>query len=73
MIVIPFWLMWMLSPQNIKHYSGPMQTAFIGALATDVVGLYWIITRDLFPYGNSKPRRGLNSEEDEIDGEANGE
>lgn len=73
MIIIPFWLMRMLSPANIKHYSEHMQVAFMGALATDVIGLYAIITRNLFPQANNSLKRELDSEEDETDTEANAE
>jgi hypothetical protein len=51
MVVIPFWLMWILSPINIKNYSERMQGAFLAALASDVLGLCWVVTRDLFPQG----------------------
>ncbi|MGB3518030.1 MAG: hypothetical protein WBA43_16355 [Elainellaceae cyanobacterium] len=52
MVVIPFWLMWLLSPGNIDKYEEEMQGALLGALASNVLGLCWIITRDLFPQGS---------------------
>ena len=57
MSIVPFWLMALLSlPIFIerKIYSGSMQAAFLAALVSDYVGLYYIVTSDLFPKGRRK-------------------
>jgi hypothetical protein len=64
MIFIPFWLMWTLSPINAKQYSERMQGAFLAALASDVMGLCWIVTRDLFPQGKESYRKQDNESND---------
>lgn len=54
MSIAPFWLMALLSLPafNVKEaYSEKMQAAFLTALASDFIGLYYVITRDLFPKG----------------------
>lgn len=51
MVIIPFWLMGILLPGNAKHYSERMQGAFLAALASNVLGLCWVVTRDLYPKG----------------------
>lgn len=64
MVVIPFWFMWILSPPNTRHYSERMQGAFLGAFATNVLGLAVIVARDLF--SNGKDSHGKESKpEDE--------
>lgn len=66
MSIAPFWLMALLSlPAFDKRpYSDAMQAAFLTALVSDFVGLYYVITRDLFPQGkaSSNPiqRHSLN-------------
>jgi hypothetical protein len=56
MYVIPCWLLLMLSVSVIKHpllnnsaFSEKVQLALLGTLATDVLGLCFLVTRDLFP------------------------
>ncbi|NJL54694.1 hypothetical protein HC928_05485 [bacterium] len=61
-VVIPFWLMWILSPTNSRNYSERMQAAFLAALASDVLGLCWIVTRDLFPQGNELSNEDIEGE-----------
>lgn len=55
MYFIPLWLMGILSlpAVNITAYSEKMQLMFLGALASDVVGLCYVVTKDLFPKGSS--------------------
>lgn len=61
--LIPIWLMILLSLPvfNIKPYSEKMQLGFLAALATDVVGLFYVVTRDLFPSGNEASKRRISS------------
>lgn len=54
MVIIPFWLMWILLPNNTKNYSERMQGAFLAALASNVLGLCWVVTRDLYPKGGQE-------------------
>lgn len=69
MAIVPFWLMIQLSLPifNIKPHSEKMQLGLLAALATDVVGLFYVVTRDLFPSGNepSKRRISLRRNDDE--------
>lgn len=63
MAVIPIWLMVLLSVPVFNKESAVserMQIAYLAAVASDFVGLYYIITRDLFPDGktNRKKRKG---------------
>lgn len=55
MSIAPFWLMVLLSLPAFdkKPYPDAMQAAFLTALVSDFVGLYYVITRDLFPQGES--------------------
>ncbi|MGB3200003.1 MAG: hypothetical protein WBA99_03820, partial [Nodosilinea sp.] len=66
MVVIPFWLMWLLSPGNIDRYEKEMEGALLGALASNVLGLCWIITRDLFPQGGQDLLQDREEPEDVI-------
>lgn len=68
MYIVPCWLMLILSLPAINHpwlnknaYSERVQFALIGALASDILGLCWVVTRDLFPQGKepSKKNSGL--------------
>ncbi|HSM82610.1 MAG TPA: hypothetical protein VLS96_13040 [Nodosilinea sp.] len=61
MVIIPFWLMWILLPSNSKSYSERMQGAFLAALASNVLGLCWVVTRDLYPQGG--PEREQDGED----------
>ncbi len=51
MYVAPIWLMVMISLPafNIKSFSERMQFALLSALASDLIGLCYVVTRDLFP------------------------
>lgn len=51
MYVVPIWLMIMLSLPafKVKAFSERMQILLLGALASDIVGLCYVVTRDLFP------------------------
>jgi hypothetical protein len=53
MCVIPIWLMVILSLPAFgnKAYSEKMQAGFLAALATNALGLCYVIARDLFPLG----------------------
>lgn len=55
MYIIPLWLMVILSlpAMKITVYTERMQLTFLGALASDVIGLCYVVTRDLFPKGSS--------------------
>ncbi|MGI0491836.1 hypothetical protein ACN4EG_08485 [Alkalinema pantanalense CENA528] len=55
MYIIPLWLMVILSLPALKvnAYSEKMQFTLLGALASDVIGLCYVVTRDLFPKGSS--------------------
>lgn len=60
MAIIPIWLMVLLSVPvfNSKAtVSERMQIAYLGAVASDFIGLYYIITRDLFPNGGNKRKQ----------------
>lgn len=65
MIMIPFWLMWVLSPANSKEYSERMQGAFLTALASNALGLCWVVTRDLFPQSRKQPFNNEDELEDD--------
>ncbi|HEY9629941.1 MAG TPA: hypothetical protein V6C84_21765 [Coleofasciculaceae cyanobacterium] len=58
MSIAPFWLMVLLTLPALgrTHYSEGMQAAFLAALVSDFVGLYHVITRDLFPQGSDAPQ-----------------
>ncbi|KPQ35704.1 MAG: Protein of unknown function (DUF3043) [Phormidesmis priestleyi Ana] len=51
MYVAPIWLMVMLSLPafKVKAFSERMQYLLLGALASDLLGLCYVVTRDLFP------------------------
>jgi hypothetical protein len=51
MSIAPLWLMVMLTLPvwGIKVYSDSMQAGFLTALATNVLGLCYVVARDLFP------------------------
>jgi hypothetical protein len=57
MCVIPIWLMVILSLPAFgnKAYSEKMQAGLLAALATNALGLCYIIARDLFPLGRDDP------------------
>lgn len=62
MAVIPIWLMVLLSVPvfNEKaNVSERMQIGYLAAVASDFFGLYYIVTRDLFP--NSKRERKVKT------------
>jgi len=63
MSVAPFWLMMLLSLPvfNIKPYGEKMQAALLTALVSDFIGLYYVVTRDLFPKSNASDRGKSNS------------
>lgn len=71
MSIAPFWLMALLSLPafNVKEaYSEKMQAAFLTALVSDFIGLYYVITRDLFPKGqvaDEKRQKLANNEQRE--------
>lgn len=67
MSIAPFWLMVLLSLPAFdkKPYSERMQAAFLTALVSDFAGLYYVITRDLFPNGEGSSRRTSKDETDE--------
>jgi len=69
MSIAPFWLMALLSLPafNRKVYSEGMQAALLAALASDFVGLYYVITRDLFPQGSNLSRKKHRVEADDED------
>lgn len=71
MSIAPFWLMVLLSlPAFDKNpYSESMQAAFLAALVSDFVGLYYVITRDLFPKGEAPHRKASKDEAGNQDGE----
>lgn len=50
MYVVPIWLMIMLSLPafKVKVFSERMQILMLGALASDIVGLCYVVTRSLF-------------------------
>lgn len=66
MAIVPFWLMIQLSLPifGIKPYSEKMQLGLLAALATDVVGLFYVVTRDLYPNGGGTSRRRLSTSND---------
>lgn len=60
MAIIPIWLMILLTIpvfDRDSDVSEPMQLAYLTAVASDFIGLYYIITRDLFPNGRQTGRR----------------
>lgn len=71
MLIIPIWLMVLLTlpifnDKDSGKISERMQAGFLAAVATDFAGLYYIMTRDLFPQGSSgKPRRKKDEEDPE--------
>ncbi|NJN57777.1 MAG: hypothetical protein HC879_09890 [Leptolyngbyaceae cyanobacterium SL_5_9] len=67
MSIAPFWLMALLSLPAFgkKPYSDYMQGAFLTALVSDFVGLYYVITRDLFPQGENSRRNASNGKIDD--------
>lgn len=69
MSIAPFWLMILLSLPAFgkKPYSETMQAAFFAGLVSDFVGLYYVITRDLFPQGSSLSRNASSSKESRQD------
>jgi hypothetical protein len=71
MSIAPFWLMALLSLPAFdkKPYSETMQAAFLAALVSDFVGLYYVITRDLFPKGEAPHRKAGKDETENQDGE----
>lgn len=70
MSIAPFWLMVLLSLPAFdkKPYSERMQVAFLAALVSDFAGLYYVITRDLFPRGEAA-RRNSSKDGADWDGE----
>lgn len=69
MVIIPFWLMWALSPGNFKGYSERMQFALLGVLSMDVLGLCTIVTRDLYPNGKHCSKEIDDSEKETMEDE----
>ena len=71
MSIAPFWLMVLLSLPAFdkKPYSESMQAAFLAALVSDFVGLYYVITRDLFPKGEASHREASKDEMNDQTGE----
>lgn len=68
MLVIPLWMMVLLTLAAFEEdvdISQPMQGAYLTAVASDFAGLYYIVTRDLFPRGN-----GRSSKDDDDDDDA---
>ena len=60
MAVIPIWLMVLLTVpvfHEDSKVSERMQIAYLTAVASDFVGLHYIITRDLFPDGRVKRKK----------------
>ncbi len=51
MYVVPVWLIIMLTLPafKVKAFSERMQILLLGALASDIVGLCYVVTRNLFP------------------------
>lgn len=69
MTIVPIWLMVMLTLSMFGkiEMSEKMKFAFLGAITGDFLGLCYIVTRDLFPQGDSARREnksGDNGEED---------
>lgn len=65
MAIIPIWLMVLLTVPVFNKKSGPseaMQMAYLTAVASDFIGLYYIITRDLFPDGKREKKRKLKND-----------
>jgi hypothetical protein len=73
MSIVPIWLMVLLSLPAFgkKPYSEAMQAAFLTGLVSDFVGLYYVITRDLFPQGSSSSKNNSKKENDQNDDEDN--
>lgn len=60
MAIIPIWLMVLLTVPAFNKdakISETMQIAYLTAVASDFIGLYYIITRDLFPNGGRFNKR----------------
>ena len=60
MAIIPIWLMVLLTVPVFDKNSGvsdTMQMAYLTAVVSDFAGLYWIITRDLFPDGKREKKQ----------------
>lgn len=55
MVVIPPWSMVMLSLAWVGQMEmpGEVQLALVGVLGGDIIGLCYVVTRDLFPNGQS--------------------
>lgn len=69
MSIVPIWLMIILTLSMFGkiEMSEKMKFAFLGAITGDFLGLCYIVTRDLFPQGDSARREnksGDNGEED---------
>ncbi|NET34934.1 MAG: hypothetical protein F6K19_23400 [Cyanothece sp. SIO1E1] len=74
MSVIPIWIMVLLTLPVLNkeaNVSQPMQAAYLAAVATDFVGLYYIITRDLFPQGGRRTSRKSKKRERQDDEDSN--
>ncbi|KAM3089821.1 hypothetical protein ACKFKG_32380 [Phormidesmis sp. 146-35] len=72
MSIAPFWLMALLSLPafGLKPYSEAMQAGLLAGLVSDVAGLYYVVTRDLFPKGQSSNTKSSNTKsKEEEDGE----
>ena len=66
MSIVPLWLMVLLSLPAFGNqaYKGPMQGLFLTALVSDFAGLYFVVTRDLFPHGNDSGKRKKPADKD---------
>jgi hypothetical protein len=67
MLIIPFRLLSLFenSFYGKVEMSEKMQIAILSAVAGDLAGLYYIVTRDLFPKGGNSRQKDDNNSEDE--------
>jgi hypothetical protein len=76
MSVIPFWLMGLLTFNSLGRIklSESLQVGILAAVASDYLGLYYVVTQDLFPQGKALSRRrarsGAKTSEPQPDDEA---
>lgn len=67
MLIIPFRLLSLFedSFSDKVKMSEKMQIAILGAVAGDLAGLYYIVTRDLFPKGGNGRKKDNNSDDED--------
>jgi hypothetical protein len=75
MSIIPIWLMVLLTLPSLgrTQMSEKLQLAILAAIATDYIGLYYVVTRNLFPAAgtcgcNNSPLKQSQSEKEELKG-----